>query len=484
MLNASANYSHHHEHDEPCLCHSQAFLRINTVLTREAASAPAISPAAVKTAVPGALSASGQTTAATRTVKVFINVRVFDGLSDQLREGLQVIVDGNKIRALVPAETPLPDNAEIIDGQGGVLMPGLIDAHWHAIMARPSMMTAMTADFNYIQALAIAEAQSTLLRGFTTVRDMGGPVFGLKRAIDEQIAVGPRIYPSGAFISQTGGHGDFRLLHEIPRSAGSALSYSEQVGITALADGADNVLVKAREQLMRGASQIKYMAGGGVASMYDGIDVTEGSVPEIRAAVLAAENWGTYVTVHAYTPRAVQMAIECGVKCIEHGQMLDEQTVAIMAEKSLWWCLQPFLNDQDAVPMATPASQAKQRIMSEGTDNAYQLAKKHKIKTAWGTDTLFNEHLATRQGAQLAKLKRWYSPLDILKMATSVNAELCAMSGPRNPYPGKLGVIAEGAFADMIIVAGDPLENIDLIAQPEESFRLIMKDGAIFKYAL
>ena len=483
MLNTAVTHPHSHEHDEPCLCHSLAFQRINTVLTREAIKAPPIGPAAVKTAVPSAISAKGQNTEATRTVKVFINVRVFDGISDKLRDGLQVIVDGNKISALLPAETALPEDAEIIDGQGGVLMPGLIDAHWHAIMARPSMMTAMTADFNYIQALAIAEAQSTLLRGFTTVRDMGGPVFGLKRAIDEQIAVGPRIYPSGAFISQTGGHGDFRLLHEVPRPAGT-FSYIEQIGITALADGADNVLLKAREQLMRGASQIKYMAGGGVASLYDGIDVTEGSVAEIRAAVTAAENFGTYVTVHAYTPRAVQMAIEGGVKCIEHGQMLDEETVKIIADKSLWWSLQPFLNDEDAVPMTTPASQAKQFVMSEGTDNAYQLAKKHKIKTAWGTDTLFNEHLATRQGAQLAKLKRWYSPLEILKMATSVNGELCAMSGPRNPYPGQLGVVAEGAFADMIIVAGDPLENIDLIAQPEESFKLIMKEGAIFKYTL
>ncbi|WP_300000349.1 amidohydrolase family protein [uncultured Cedecea sp.] len=483
MSNTAANHLHSHEHDEPCLCHSKAFQRINTVLTREAIKAPPISSAAVKMAIPGAISAKGQNTEATGSVKVFINVRVFDGVSDKLRDGLQVIVEGNKISALLPAETALPENAEVIDGQGGVLMPGLIDAHWHAIMARPSMMTAMTADFNYIQALAIAEAQATLLRGFTTVRDMGGPVFGLKRAIDEQVAVGPRIYPSGAFISQTGGHGDFRLLHEVPRVAGT-LSYIEQIGMTALADGADNVLLKAREQLMRGASQIKYMAGGGVSSLYDGIDVTEGSVAEIRAAVSAAENFGTYVTVHAYTPRAVQMAIEGGVKCIEHGQMLDEETVKIIADKSLWWSLQPFLNDEDAVPTATPASQAKQRVMSEGTDNAYQLAKKHKIKTAWGTDTLFNEHLATRQGAQLAKLKRWYSPLEILKMATSTNAELCAMSGPRNPYPGQLGVIAEGAFADMIIVAGDPLENIDLISQPEESFKLIMKEGAIFKYTL
>lgn len=484
MSNIAPTPTHSHEHDEPCLCHSQAFQRINTVLTREALRAPPVSPATVKNAVPGALSAKGQSSDATRPVKVLINIRLFDGVSDELREGLQVIIEGNRVRSLSPAGTPLPDDAQVIDGQGGVLIPGLIDAHWHAIMARPSMMTAMTADFNYIQALAIAEAQSTLLRGFTTVRDMGGPVFGLKRAIDEQIAAGPRIYPSGAFISQTGGHGDFRFLHEIPRAPGAGLSYSEQVGITALADGADAVLLKAREQLMRGASQIKYMAGGGVASLYDGLDVTEGSLAEIRAAVTAAENWGTYVTVHAYTPRAVQMAIEGGVKCIEHGQMLDEETVQIIADNSLWWCLQPFLNDEDAVPMATPASQEKQRIMSDCTDTAYQLAKKHNIKVAWGTDTLFNAHLATRQGAQLAKLKRWFTPLEILKMATSVNGELCALSGPRNPYPGTLGIIGEGAYADMILVNGNPLENIELIADAERHFSLIMKDGVIYKQTL
>ena len=484
MLNSSATPLSHHEHDEPCLCHSKAFLRINTVLTREALKAPPITRSTVNSAIPGGASDNGVSTGEARQVKVFINVRVFDGVSDTLRDDLQVIVDGNKIHDLLPANTPLPDNADVIDGKGGVLMPGLIDAHWHAIMARPSMMTAMTADFNYIQALAIAEAQSTILRGFTTVRDMGGPVFGLKRAIDEQIAVGPRIYPSGAFISQTGGHGDFRFLHEIPRAPGAGLSYSEQVGITAIADGPDSVLLRAREQLMRGASQVKYMAGGGVASMYDGLDVTEGSVPEIRAAVTAAENWGTYVTVHAYTPRAVQMAIEGGVKCIEHGQLLDEQTVQIMADKSLWWCLQPFLDDEDAVPMLTPASRQKQLVMSAGTDTAYRLAQKYNIKTAWGTDTLFDEHLATRQGAQLAKLKRWYQPLEILKMATSINAELCAMSGPRNPYPGKLGVIEAGAYADMIIVNGNPLENIDLIAQSDEAFAVIMKEGHIFKNTL
>lgn len=472
------------EHAEACLCHSPAFVRINTVLTREAAKAPPITPATVASALPGKNSPYGAATANASHVKVFTNVRIFDGISDHLRDGLQVIVEGHLIKAIEAEGQAFPDEAVIIDGKGGVLMPGLIDAHWHAIMARPSMMTAMTSDFNYIQALAIAEAQATLLRGFTTVRDMGGPVFGLKRAIDEQITSGPRIYPSGAFISQTGGHGDFRMLSDIPRAPADNLSYIERVGITAIADGPDQVLLRAREQLMRGASQVKFMAGGGVASMYDGIDVTEGSVPEIQAAVTAAENWGTYVTVHAYTARAVTMAIEGGVKCIEHGQLVDEETVRLMAEKKLWWCLQPFLDDEDAVPMATPASRAKQLLMSAGTDTAYQLAKKHNIKTAWGTDTLFDARLATRQGAQLAKLIRWYTPLEILKMATSVNAELCAMSGPRNPYPGKLGVVEAGALADLLLVDGDPLNDIQLIAQPEQAFKLIVKDGVIYKNTL
>ncbi|EOI7381002.1 metal-dependent hydrolase family protein [Yersinia enterocolitica] len=472
-----------HTHGEGCLCNSPAFIRINTVFSQKATQSAPITAATVAAAVPGAKSQKRDVAANAVRVVAFINVRVFDGVSDQLRDGLRVLVEGNKIKSVEPADTPLSPDVELIDGGGGVLMPGLIDAHWHAIMARPSMMTAMTADFNYIQALAIAEADATLMRGFTTVRDMGGPVFGLKRAIDEHVAIGPRIFPSGAFITQTGGHGDFRLLGELPHTPSDPLSYAERVGMTAIADGADQVLLRAREQLMRGASQLKYMAGG-VSSMYDSIDVTEGSVAEIQAAVTAAENWGTYVTVHAYTPRAVTMAIKGGVKCIEHGQLLDEETVQLMAEKGIWWSLQPFLDDEDAVPTPSPASRAKQLEMVAGTDTAYMLAKKYNIKTAWGTDTLFDARLATRQGAQLAKLTRWYSPLEILKMATSVNAELCAFSGPRNPYPGKLGVVENGALADLILVDGNPLDDIQLVAQPDKAFRVIMKDGQIFKNTL
>jgi imidazolonepropionase-like amidohydrolase len=176
------------------------------------------------------------------------------------------------------------------------------------------------------------------------------------------------------------------------------------------------------------------------------------------------------------------MAIKAGVRCIEHGQLLDDETAKLMAEKGVWWSLQPFLNDEDAVPFPEGSmNRVKQLRMTEGTDLAYKLAIKYKIRTAFGTDTLFDSTLAERQGKQLAKMVRWYSSVDVLKMATSENALLLAMCGERNPYPGKLGVVAEGALADLILVSGDPLTNIELIANPEVNFLIIMKDGRIFK---
>ncbi len=470
-----------------CGCHSPAAARIRALYAvHEATQGASVTAAAQAAAaavdvVTGNSQKAGTAQAGAAAPVVFTNVRVFDGVSDSLLSGVNVIVEGRHIRSIEPIATTLPEGCTVIDGAGGVLMPGLIDAHWHAIMARPSMMMAMTADFNYVHTLAISEARSTLMRGFTTVRDMGGPTFGLKRAIDEGIVAGPRIYPSGAFLSQTSGHGDYRLLSEIPRAPAGELSYAERIGVTAIADGADQVLLRAREQLMKGASQLKYMAGGGVMSNYDGIDVTEGSVAELKAAVLAAENWGTYVTVHAYTSRAIGMALDAGVRCIEHGQLIDEDTARRIADAGVWWCLQPFLDDEDAVPTPTPAARQKQLHMVAGTDKAYELARRFGIKTAWGTDTLFDARLTTRQGAQLAKLSRWYSPVEVLRMATSANAELCAMSGPRNPYPEKLGVVQAGALADLLLVDGNPLEDLQLLTRPDESLRVIMKDGKIMK---
>ena len=245
----------------------------------------------------------------------------------------------------------------------------------------------------------------------------------MKRGIDAGLVAGLCIWLSGAFISQTGGHGDFRLLNDFSARL-TDYTFSERVALTAIADDSDTVRKRVREQLTLGASQVKLMAGGGVSSTYDPLDVTQYTVAELHAAVEAAENGGTYVTVHAYTPRAVRQAIEAGVRRIDHGQLLDEPTVALIAEKGIWWSLQPFLEDEDVTPFPEgSANRKKQLQMTSGTDNAYNLAKKYKTKTAWGTDTLFDAKVTARQGAQLTKLGRWYTPAEILKMATSGNAE-------------------------------------------------------------
>jgi imidazolonepropionase-like amidohydrolase len=259
----------------------------------------------------------------------------------------------------------------------------------------------------------------------------------------------------------------------------------DAIGGGAIADGVDEVLRRAREQLMLGASQLKLAAGGGVASNYDPLDASQYTEAEFRAGVDAAENWGTYVAVHAYTPRAIRTAIKAGVRCIEHGQLMDEATAELIGENDVWLSAQPFLNDEDAarVPEGSP-NWAKFLQMAQGTDIAYGFAMKHKLKTAWGTDTLFDQKLAARQGAQLAKMRRWYPAAEVLKMATRINGELLAMSGPRNPYPGLLGVVEVGALADLLLVDGDPITHLDLAADPHKNFLVIMKGGQVFKNAL
>src|SRR5215831_1850706 len=291
-----------------------------------------------------ALCISGQTQSpqAPANATLFLNIRIFDGKSGTLSSPSSVLVQGNTIQNVSssPIDPSTIENVTVIDGRRRVLMPGLIDAHWHCFMASVPQVVLMTADPSYVHLLAARQAEATLMRGFTTVRDMGGPVFGLKRAIDEGIMSGPRIYPSGAFISQTSGHGDFRFAFEVPRVLGGPLSHSEVEGVAAIADSPDEVRLRAREQLRHGASQIKLMAGGGVASPYNPIESIQYTQAEIHAAVEAAENWGTYVTVHAYTPRAIRQALAAGVKCIEHGHLIDEPTAKLLADKGIRWSLQ------------------------------------------------------------------------------------------------------------------------------------------------
>ena len=413
---------------------------------------------------------------------LFEDVRVFDG-SDRLSAPSSVLVVGNTIQSVSTEPIAAPAGTLRIAGAGRTLMPGLIDAHTHIMFSTGSQIVVLTSDIGYINVAAVKAANDMLMRGFTSIRDLGGPVFGLKRGIDLGLVPGPRIWPSGAFVSQSGGHGDFRLPNELPAPPGHH-SYSERVGAAAIADSPDIVRQRVREQLALGASQIKLMAGGGVASSFDPLDVTQYSVAELRAAVEAAENWGTYVTVHAYTPRAVRQAIEAGVTCIDHGQLLDDDTARLMAEKGVWWSLQPFLDDRPSPFPEGSANRRKQLEMFGGTDAAYALAKKHKIKTAWGTDILFDATVAASQGFALAKMTRWYTPAEVLKMATMNNADLLALSGLRSPYEGRIGVVREGALADLLLVDGNPIEDIRLIEDPAKNFLVIMKDGRIYKNTL
>src|SRR5215475_10819885 len=334
---------------------------------------------------------------------LFQNVRIFDGKSGALSALSSVLISGNIIERISEAPITFDGNANVqtIAGNGRVLMPGLIDVHWHAMLVRPSPATILSSNIGYTNLLAGAEATSTLMRGFTTVRDMGGPSFSLKRAIDEGLLPGPRIYPSGAMISITGGHGDFRQLTDLPRTIGGMLSRIEKIGGSMIADSPDEVRLRAREQLMQGASQIKLTAGGGVASPFSPLDVSTFTEPELRAAVEAAENWGTYVAVHAYTPVAIQRSIAAGARCVEHGFLMDDSTAKLTAEHGIWLSIQPFPDEMaEAFP---PGSQewAKAQEVLATTETAYRLAKQYRLKTAFGTDILFSQALAQRQGALL-----------------------------------------------------------------------------------
>ncbi|MHC9291369.1 amidohydrolase family protein [Mycobacterium sp. LTG2003] len=414
----------------------------------------------------------------------FRNVRIFDGRGDRLSAPSNVRVKGNRIERITTDPLPTEPDVTVIDGSGRTLMPGLIDNHWHTMLVRPPVTQLTTLDPGYLNLLAGAEATDTLMRGFTTVRDLGGPSFGLKRAIDEGVVDGPRIYPSGAIITVTSGHGDFRTPADLPRTAGGHVSHQEALGASMVADSPDEVRTRTREQLFLGASQIKLTAGGGVSSPHSPLDAVTFTEPELRAATEAAGNWGTYVTVHAYTPESIQQAIRAGVRCIEHAHLMDEATAKQMADNDVWLSTQPL--PEEIIGAFPPGSEeaAKAKEVIDGVGNVYELARKYKLKTAFGTDILFSPQLAPKQGALLAKLGTWFTPAEVLRMATSTNAELLAMSGKRSPYPGKLGVVEEGALADLLLVDGDPLKNLALVADPERNFKLIMKDGKVHKNTL
>jgi imidazolonepropionase-like amidohydrolase len=412
------------------------------------------------------------------------NVKVFDGVSDSLTGTTNVLIEGNMITS-VSADAADSGNATVIDGGGRVLMPGLADTHTHIAFGTNPVAQLMTGDKGYNYIHSAMDAEGMLMRGVTVIRDMGGDSFGLKKAIDAGITPGPRIYPSGGPLSQTAGHGDFRFPNQNhPRFGGHIQPVYEQ-GHGYMVDGVPEVLAAARDNLKKGASHIKVMAGGGYSSPSDPLLGNQFRFDEIKAAVDVASDWGTYVTVHAYHPSAINRAIDAGVKDIGHGQLLDEKTLRRMAKEGVILSTQPFTLCSE--PHLDDFSNSKLAIVCKGTALVYETASKIKnLKVTYGTDLFFvPQEMMDTQVKQMERLLPWFEPVEILQMATGNASELFKMSGPdRNPYAeGDLGVVAVGAYADLLLVEGNPLEDLSAITD-KDNLRIIMKDGKIYKNTL
>ncbi len=410
------------------------------------------------------------------------NARVFDGVNSKTQDNVDVLIEGPHIVAVssAPVAGDASDGVIEIDAKGRFLMPGLSDAHVHLMGNANSMIEFLQGPTGALYGNTIAEAKRMLLRGFTTVRDMGGDTAPVKSLIDRGVFEGPRIFPSQAMISQTSGHADFSFVYDVPEEFGGAPSRTEDIHFTRVADGVPRVLAAVREQLKMGASQIKLTLGGGAASMYDPLNTLQYTPDEIRAAVQAATDYGTYVATHVYTPAGIARALDAGVASIEHGHLADEATIQLIAEKGVWLSMQPFAEDDHHYP--DPARAAKNSEICRGTDEVYSWAKQYGVKTAWGTDLLLEPQSAARQSVMAARLGDFYSNVEALTMLTSGNAALFELAGERNTYRGaKLGVIAEGSWADLILVNGDPIDDLSLIADPDTNFALIIKGGQIVK---
>ena len=357
------------------------------------------------------------------TTQVLIqNVRVFDGVSDDLSATTSVLIENNKISSIA-SDASAGSNATVIDGGGRVLMPGLSDTHVHLGMASLPQAALLVGLPSYAYIYSVGDAEAMLMRGVTSVRDMGGDVFGLKMAIDQGRVAGPRIYPSGSLISQTAGHGDFRFPNQKNPRFGGDIPVFEQMGFGTIADGVAEVLAAARENLRHGASQIKVAAGGGYSSPADPLLGTQYTPEEMKAAVDAAGNWGTYVTMHAYHDEAINQAIDAGFKDVGHGQLLSRETLQRMADEGVFLSTQPFTVCSE--PQLDDFSNAKLAQVCEGTVNMYQWAADIPgLKVTYGTDLFFvSEEVLAEQVQQMERLLPWYEPVEILRMATGTAGE-------------------------------------------------------------
>lgn len=430
------------------------------------------------------------------------NVNIFDGTTDNLHKNRHVLIKDNLIETISdePLATIQTTNVTRIDGVGMTLMPGLIDNHTHFNLATPGGLTAIeAARWDQIASAAAAAAQEWFMDGFTTVRDMGGMGNGLKKTIDAGLLAGPRIYPSGAYISQTSGHGDILLGSQRDPQTSNMV----RLGISILADGPDAVRAAARKNIAEGATQLKIMVGGGISSEKGPLFAPQYTDAEIVAAVEEATARQTYVAVHVYHAAHIRRALRLGVMSIEHGQFIDEPTARLLKEKGAF--ISPYIGAfSEAVfqhpvygKKGSPQRQKLEEFMALSS-NFVSVIKKVKPKIVFAIDIV---NLAGADGRrqrdfEKAMFAESFGNFEALKAMTSTSGELAQMTGGSNPYPHKLGGIEKGAYADLLLVEGNPLEDITVIGankkffdaelreQSVKTIRLIMKDGKIYKNSL
>ncbi|MCW4443306.1 amidohydrolase family protein [Vibrio splendidus] len=418
--------------------------------------------------------------------KLITNANVFNGVDNNLIENVSILIEDNLITQIGEIDPTIAD--ETIDAQGGTVMPGLIDAHVHITLSAPfNVIDTMTREEMAIRSAKISEEM--LMRGFTTIRDVAGNTLGLKNSIDKGYATGPRILPSMAAISQTCGHSDYRQNQAQERLAnGHEDSPMMKLGAMKVADGRSEVLKAVREQLFMGASQIKIMAGGGASSTFDPLDTLQFTSEEMKAAVDAASDYGTYVAAHIHTSDAMRRAAEAGVMSFEHATIMDDDIAEIIKEKGIWVIPSYFTSSLIAerkIPLPNEETYRKTERVGKAMFKSAELIKKYDIQNiAFGTDCVGETNVHATQLNELGAIEQVFDTITALRMATSNCGRLFEMSTYQHPYQeGKLGQIVEGAYADLLIIDGNPLESVACVANTETQ-KLIMKDGKVYKNTL
>jgi imidazolonepropionase-like amidohydrolase len=399
---------------------------------------------------------------------VFENARLLDVEAGAMREGTSVLVENERVVEVSERRVAAP-GARRVDLAGRTLMPGLIDAHVHCAITTMNLAAMTSKPATLVAHEAGRILAGMLRRGFTTVRDAGGADWGLAQAVERGLVDGPRLFFSGRVLSQTGGHGDFTPREDAPRLCACQIHSS---GFSHVADGVAAVRKAAREELRRGATQVKIMASGGVASPSDPIWNLQYSAEEMRAIVEEAEGWRTYAMAHAYTPEAIRRALDAGVRTIEHGNLIDRATADQLRARGAY--LVPtlvtyFAIDELGRKLGFPAvSQAKVKDVLERGLASLEIARAAGVAMGFGTDLLGETH--DQQSREFQLRGEVLPAAEVIRSATLVNARILNR-------PGELGVIAAGACADLLVVAGDPLANLSLLAEPEKSLLAIVKAG-------